>query len=223
VEDVFEGSLASVEKKMSKKWKADNTRRRFEAELRTLNPSGPACSRSNQSVMCLQASGSEGEVPIDPRLQYIQSNSPSLAYSFDNIISQIDFGVDAMHFLNLVEDGIQWGRPAYRQIKYAVPLGGIEWGIDAGLQLYDDHNLILTPGDQIGRAIIRGFESAVIDGASIGMGLFAAAALQVNVPVPVVSAGVGYVVGSYSTSAILDNLASQKNPALFRWAGLGGP
>jgi hypothetical protein len=128
-----------------------------------------------------------------------------------------------MHVLDLIEHGIQLGRPAYRQIKYAIPLGGLEWGVDAGLQMYDDRALRLNFGDRVGRAIIRRVESAAIDGASLGMGLLSAAALQANVPIPFVSAGVGYVTGSYSTSAILDNLAIQKNPAIFNWATVGAP
>jgi hypothetical protein len=143
---------------------------------------------------------------------------------FDEIIQNISFAVQGMHLLDLVEDGIQWGRPAYRQIKYALPLGGLEWGVDAGLQLYDDRDLDLSPWDRGGRALVRFGESAAIDGLSSGVGLSSAAALQVSSPeAPVAAAGVGYVVGSYSTSTILDNIAKQENPALFSWLGLGGP
>jgi RHS repeat-associated protein len=62
IEDEFEGSLSSVEDKMTEKWRAGNKKRRLEAELRNLAPSGPACSGSNQNVICLSASESELEV-----------------------------------------------------------------------------------------------------------------------------------------------------------------
>jgi hypothetical protein len=149
--------------------------------------------------------------------------SPTIS-PLDEIAWTIEHGVEALDLIDLVEDGTQWARPAYRQIKYAIPLGGFKWGVDAGLQLYDDRNMNLTIYQRGMRAGVRFFESLVIDGLSSGMGLAAGTALQVSSPeVPVVPAGVGFVVGSYSTSVILDNIAEQKNPALFSLLRLGGP
>jgi hypothetical protein len=129
-----------------------------------------------------------------------------------------------MDLLDLVEDGIQYGRPAYRQLKYAIPLGGYEYGIDGLLQLYDDRNKTLTSTQRIMRSAIRAGESAITDGFSIGVGGASAAALQASVPVPLVSAGVGYVIGSYSTSFILDRtIVNQFNPWVFNNRFLGGP
>ena len=151
-------------------------------------------------------------------------NTSDAESPLDEMIQTIDFSVKGMHLLDLVEDGIQWGRPAYRQVKYAAPLGGLEWGVDAGLQLYDDRNMDLTVLQRGGRALVRMGESAAIDGLSTGIGLAAAAAVQAtNLELPGVAAGVGYIVGSYSTSAILDNVAKQNNLALFSSLGLGGP
>jgi hypothetical protein len=174
--------------------------------------------KRDKCFMC--SSTNNSTLPADYTLPASQTTSSSVSSEIGEVIKTIDFGVSAMHALDLVEDGIQWGRPAYRQIKYAMPLGGVEWGVDAGLQMYDDRGMNFA--DRVGRAIIRGAESAVIDGASTTMGLSSAAALQANIPVPLVPAGAGYVIGSYSTSWILENLASQVNPDLFSWAGLGG-
>jgi RHS repeat-associated protein len=149
-------------------------------------------------------------------------NQPRKGF-IDEVSQIIRFGVEGLDLLDLVEDGMQWGRPVYRQIKYAIPLGGFEWGVDGGLQLYDDRKMNLTGLQRIFRSSIRGFESAAIDGLSTAVGSAAAAALQASIPVPVVPAGVGYIVGSYSTSAILDNFVTQVNPSLFSWLGLGGP
>src|SRR5215207_3690305 len=94
VENGFEGSCHSVEEKQTKKYKGDLEKKRrenkFLAELKGLGPSGPACSGSNQSVMCQQASESESDIPINLGLQYMQSNAPSSSYDFDSLISQIE-------------------------------------------------------------------------------------------------------------------------------------
>jgi hypothetical protein len=228
-EDAGDGACLS-EKQVTKKWKFERQKRKrrgeFLSELRELRESGaggPACSGSNQSIMCIQTSESELDIPIDLRLQYTQSNSPSSSFDFDSLISQIEFGIEAMDLLDLVENGIQWGRPAYRQIKYAIPLGGYEYGADGLLQLYDDRNKNLELRQRAIRGVVRAGESFLTDGLSIGMGGLSAAALQASVPIPYVSAGVGYVVGSYSTSAIVDNLfVNNVNPYIFN-RFLGGP
>ena len=156
---------------------------------------------------------------IDPASNISPTLSP-----FDEIVQIINYGTETMDVLDLVEDALQWGRPAYRQIKYAIPLGGIEYGIDAGLQLYDDRDLSLFPNERLGRAVVRGFESYITDGASTLVGGAAAIGIQAGFPeAPGVAAGLGYAVGSYSTSAILDNAFTQNNSTIFSWFGLGGP
>jgi len=148
---------------------------------------------------------------------------PDQLTPIDEIFFIIDFGTEALDLLDLIEDGILWGRPLYRQVKYAIPLGGLEYGIDAGLQLYDDRNMNLTLGQRGIRAGVRFLESWAIDSLSFGVGLAAGTALQVSAPeAPVVGAGAGFVIGSYATSAILDNAAKQLNPGLFNMMGLGG-
>ena len=156
---------------------------------------------------------------IDPTSNISPTISP-----LDEIFQIINYGTETMDVLDLVEDAIQWGRPVYRQIKYAAPLGGLEYGVDAALQLHDDRNLSLFPNERLGRAVVRGFESYIADGASTLVGGAAAIGIQAGFPeAPGVAAGLGYAAGSYSTSAILDNAFMQNNPTIFSWFGLGGP
>ncbi|HEX5838020.1 MAG TPA: RHS repeat-associated core domain-containing protein [Anaerolineales bacterium] len=154
----------------------------------------------------------------------VQSDIPSSSPSTLDEISQIlNFGVEGLDLLDLVEDGIQYGRPVYRQVKYAFPLGGYEYTADGLLQLIDDRTSNLTPDQRIVRGVIRAGESFVTDAASVLVGGASAGALQAGVPIPLVPAGVGYVVGSYTTSVIIDNTFVNKvNPYIFR-EFLGGP
>ena len=110
-----------------------------------------------------------------------------------------------------------WGRPAYKQAKYALSFGGAEYAIDGGLQMYDDRGKNLNLIQRFLRGAIRYNESWVIDGLSQAGGRTASLAVQVSNPeAPGLAAGVGYFVGTYSTSSILDQGATKDlNPWLF--------
>jgi RHS repeat-associated protein len=163
--------------------------------------------------MCIATTGPQCTAGDHPEISQLES-----------LLNQVGFSVDTMELIEVVEEGIQWGRPVYKQIKYAIPLGGLEYGFDATLQLHDDRSMHLTLYQRALRAGVRYLESFAIDGASSFVGTSAATALQLSAPeAPVVAAGTGYIIGSYSTSAILENWATQKNPALFSSLGLGGP
>jgi hypothetical protein len=152
-------------------------------------------------------------VSADYTLSNSKTNPEMGSPETDEILRTIEVGVKAMDILDLVEDGIQYGRPTYKQVKYAIPLGGYEYAVDGFLQLHDDWNKDLTIAQRVSRVAIRSGESAVTDGASILVGTPAGAA----------SGGVGYVVGSYATSVILDSFfVNNANPYMFN-RFLGGP
>jgi hypothetical protein len=119
--------------------------------------------------------------------------------------------------IGTLEDAVEYGKPVYKQVKYAGPLGIIEVGADIYIQVNDDWNKDLTIPQRIFRAGIRGAETAITDGASsLVVGPAAAGALQASVPIPFVPAGVGYFVGAYSSSMIIDNaFVNGLNPGLF--------
>jgi hypothetical protein len=124
--------------------------------------------------------------------------------------------------LGTIENSIQNSRPFYKQIKYIASLNNVEYGIDGALQLYDDRYKELFIGQRIFRAGVVSGESLIIDilsttvGGSVGLGL------QLSAPeAPGIAFGVGYIIGTYSTSYILTNLANSINPSVFYYSGLG--
>jgi hypothetical protein len=134
------------------------------------------------------------------------------------------FYVNGMGILDLIEDGMLWGKPVYKQIKYALPLGAFEYVGDGILQLHVDRYKNLTTEQRMIRGFIRSGESAFIDALSFGVGSRTALALQAVVPIPYLSAGTGYVLGSYTTSVVLDNFVENiVNPYIFDNRFLGGP
>jgi len=225
-EDYGDGICLS-EDQMTSIWAGDGEERQERSELLALqrkvrNSKKQACGGPNPSVVCLTPPAVELPPSYVCPSSMCTTTPSTSSSSFDAFFDYLDFANNFNNVLDYVEDGIQFGRPAYRQVKYAISLGGLEYGIDAGLQLYDDRNKDLTFTQRILRAGVRAGESALIDAASQIVGGAAGAALQASVPVPFVSAGVGYIVGSYSTSAILDNGAAQLNESIFT-NYLGGP
>jgi hypothetical protein len=160
-------------------------------------------------------------MPLPPVLsgnQQITQPNPTL---WNDVVPLIYF--TSFIKLQALEAAFEYGRPAYKQVKYLAPLGGIEYAADGLLQLYDDRNKDLTTPQYFARGVIRGFESAAVDVISLRVGLFTGATIQAGVPIPFVPAGVGYVIGAYSTSVILDNWVVQHNPVWFYNLGLGDP
>ncbi len=130
--------------------------------------------------------------------------------------------IDELANIATLEEALLYGRPVYKHIKYAAPLSFLEYGIDAALQLHDDWNKDLNFYQRGMRVAIRGLESWGTDAAGNSIGIVCGAALQVNVPIPVVPAGAGYFAGAYTSSAIIDNIiVNNFNPMLFEY--LGGP
>ena len=115
--------------------------------------------------------------------------------------------------LGVWEDVENSGVPLYKQVKYVAPLGPLEYGIDAGLQLYNDRNKNLTVGQRLLRGGVMFSESAIIDGFSVIAGLGAGAG----------TGGWGYPVGSYLFSGLSQNLVENNlNPWLFSYPIFGG-
>jgi RHS repeat-associated protein len=184
--------------------------RPMDGEFPTVPYSGPCV-----SVVCLPTQTQQPTLPVSP---IAPTNTPQYSVpstTFDDLVNYWRYSFEAYNFLSLVEQADHYGVPVYKQVKYAAPLGGWEYGIDAGLQVYDDWDKSLNIPQRFLRAGIRGGESFVTDITSTGMGALAAAGSGTG--------PVGYFAGAYSTSAIIDNgFTNNVNPSFFG-NYLGGP
>ena len=171
------------------------------------------------SVMCLPRQETQPTLPVSPT---IPTNVPQYSVpstTLEDLVNYWRFAFDANDILNTMELAENYGRPIYKHVKYSVTLLGIEYGADAGLQLYDDRNKNLNIPQRLARGAIRAGESFVIDGASQFVG--GLSAIGTGSPL-------GYFAGAYFTSGIMDNLATKNlNPILFNSSNpnlyLGGP
>jgi hypothetical protein len=167
------------------------------------------------SVVCLPTSTPAPTLPISPIIpaNVPQYSAPST--TFDDLVNYWRFSFEAFDVLQIMADAENFGRPVYKHVKYTVSLSGLEYGADAGFQLYDDRNKNLIFPQRIARALIRGGESFVTDAISQGVG--AAAAIGTGSPI-------GYFAGAYFTSGIIDNdFTDHANPYFFNNDILGVP
>ena len=153
VEGEFSGNkLETVEEKMSAKWRDANKKRVFEAELRALKPSGPACSGSKQSPLCLSGGASELEIAILPTTNFgpdfKYTDWPPKGYYIAGYetylnwhkVNKTDLTIDVA---GLIADAgyLTWGSPAAPvTVPVTLIAQGIEWiGIgDAVLNAYNN-------------------------------------------------------------------------------------
>jgi hypothetical protein len=116
------------------------------------------------------------------------------------------------------EDALYYGKPLYKQVKYTFPTG-VEAFIDAGLQFIADLDADQTPLQRISRIVVVGIESYAIDSLS---GVVGGVGFGAGEVVCVEGCGViGFFIGSYSTSVILDNVRERMNSKYFPLFGLG--
>ncbi len=184
---------------------------------------GAACQGQYQSILCLPTQTLPA-LPTVPTEIWLSGKTPG-----NNTFSPLDPYAIFFEFLDMLanidtlEDAILFGRPIYKQIKYAGPLGAFEYGADTALQVYDDWDKDLMFPQRSARATFRFLESFATDGVSVLGGSVAGGVLQANVPVPLIPAGVGYFVGASATSGVVDNWFVYKvNPWLFNFEFFGG-
>jgi RHS repeat-associated protein len=182
---------------------------------------GQACSGQYQSIMCPSVEDTPFTLPNTPmiplpdlsNLPLLQSSPSNPAPDPNKIVDIFRWGIDTLSLLELWEFAENYGRPVYKHVKFALPLGPLEYGVDAGLQIYDDRKKEITIPQRMYRGAVRFGESAVIDGFSHITGLGVAAG----------TAGWGYPVGSYLFSNLSDGLVTNHlNPSLFSRPFFGG-
>jgi hypothetical protein len=199
VEGGFEGSCGSVEVKQTKKYKDDlETKRRenkFRAELKGLGSSGPACSGSNQSVVCLPASDSGANTPIDLQLPYRQSHSQGFSFDVDGYVNGLETEWMAFDFVLAMQSAADYTKPAYRQLKAAVPLTALEMSISGSLQTIQDLDNDLNLGQRAARSITVSLETGLTD---VVADVYGAAGY-------VQAGGIGYVAAAVAASVTMDN------------------
>ncbi len=159
-------------------------------------------------------------IPPSP-LPYIPpSNSSETPFSvnsnaFKELVVSLSFWFETNNFLDTIEKALNYGRPFYRYVKYAISLGGFEYGFDGALQLYDDRNKNLTNPQRIARGLIRSGESFITDIISQGFGV----GIAIGTGSPV-----GYFAGTYTSSGLIDGLVTNNiNPWFFNNQFFGGP
>ena len=120
-----------------------------------------------------------------------------------------------------------YARPVYKQVRYALPLTGVEVSVAFLGQLYDDRrNPSLDLVQRVSRAVIVGAEAGFTDLASDVVGAVGAAAggsvgatLGGGGAAP--GAGLGYLLSAYGTSTVMDWVWSETNRSVMPLWGLG--
>jgi len=121
---------------------------------------------------------------------------------------------------SIIEDAINYSKPIYKQVKYALPTGGLEALVDGGLQLVADlDNKDLNIYQRVFRATVISAETYFTDLTSDLGGAIAAGTGEMAFPA---GGGIpGYFIGAYSTSAIIGNYFEQRNAVWIPELGLG--
>jgi RHS repeat-associated protein len=120
-----------------------------------------------------------------------------------------------------------YARPVYKQVRFTLPLGGVEAMIGGLQQLYDDRNTLdLNVPQRLVRAFVVGAEAWVTEVASDFAGAVGAG-IGVEVTSPTgpgaaAGAGVGFLGFSYGASWLVDSAWREHfNPWVFPRVGLG--